>query len=125
VWHGSKGEGDFDAACPDNIAIDKDGGVWFGTDGNFGVSTTADALYYLDLESAHKAGMSGVTTPTFGLAFRFVAVPSDAEATGPAFSSDMKTLFFSVQHPGEDVYSKWPDGDAPLPSVVALNFVEK
>ena len=28
------------------------------------------------------------------------ACPSDAEATGPCFASDMRTLFFSVQHPG-------------------------
>ena len=35
-------------------------------------------------------------------------VPSDAEATGPAFSADMRTLFLSVQHPGEDRDSVWP-----------------
>lgn len=109
VWRGKK-QGDtgydalYDAAKPDNLAIDKDGGVWFGTDGNFEASSAADALYYLDLDPAHKA----TTMPTYGKAFRVVATPSDAEATGPAFTPDMKTLFFNVQHPGESVYSAWP-----------------
>ncbi len=52
--------------------------------------------------------VTGVTTPSYGLAFRVVTMPSDAEATGPAFSSDMGTLFLSVQHPGEDNFSAWP-----------------
>jgi secreted PhoX family phosphatase len=125
AWHGSKGKGNFDAANPDNIAIDREGGVWFGTDGNFAVNGMADSLYYLDLDPKHAAGQAGVMAPSFGLAFRIAAVPSDAETTGPAFSSDMRTLFFSVQHPGEDVYSTWPDGGASLSSVVAINFSEK
>jgi secreted PhoX family phosphatase len=107
VWGGSSGVGEYDASCPDNIAIDAAGGVWFGTDGNFGVNDgRADALYYLDLDPAHA------TTPvvTYGLAFRVAASPSDSEATGPAFSPDMRTLFFNVQHPGEAVgtFSSWP-----------------
>lgn len=101
VWRGSEGQGVFDAANPDNILIDHLGGVWFGTDGNSGVNGHADAIYYLDLEASHQGS-------TYGKAFRIAAVPSDAEATGPALSSDMKTLFISVQHPGEDVYSRWP-----------------
>ncbi len=102
VWRGSRGRGLYDAANCDNLAIDRDGGVWFGTDGNFGTNGHADAIYYLDLDPSH-AGLS-----TYGRAFRVVAVPSDAEATGPAFSSDMRTLFVSVQHPGENVASTFP-----------------
>jgi secreted PhoX family phosphatase len=80
--------------------------VWFGTDSYFGVSgrKSADGLYYLDLDPAHKT----TPTPTYGLAFRVAAVPSDAEATAPTFSPGMSTLFFNVQHPGEDVQSSWP-----------------
>jgi len=122
VWQGTEGQGDFDASCPDNVMIDREGGVWFGTDGNFDVNSRADAIYYLDLDPAHKAGQPGITTPSFGLAFRVVAVPSDAEATGPALTPDMGTLFVSVQHPGEDAYSNWPYGGAPLSSVVAFSF---
>jgi secreted PhoX family phosphatase len=125
VWHGSEGDGDFDAANPDNLLIDRDGGVWFGTDGNFGVNGHADSLYYLDLDPAHQDGQAGILTPTFGMAFRVVATPSDAEATGPALASDMGTLFVSVQHPGEDVYSTWPNGGEPTSSLVALTFQPK
>lgn len=108
VWHGKQGKGPFDAANPDNLAIDADGGVWFGTDGNVSTNGHADGLYYLDLDEDHRAGAPGVTQPTYGLAFRVIAAPSDAEATGPAFSAGMGTLFFSVQHPGENRYSIWP-----------------
>ncbi len=124
VWHGSKGTSDFDAANPDNLLIDHEGGVWFGTDGNFGTNSRADSVYYLDLDPAHKAGQPGVMSETYGKAFRVMSVPSDAEATGPTLSADMGTLFVSVQHPGEDKYSVWPDGPgmAPRSSVVAISF---
>lgn len=108
AWLGTAGTGPFDAANPDNIMIDASGGVWFGTDGNFGRNGTADALYYLDLDPAHRQGAPGVTTPSYGLAFRIVSMPSDAENTGPAFSSDQATIFFSVQHPGEERPSTFP-----------------
>ena len=104
VWAGRNGSGDFDAADPDNIMIDADGGVWFGTDGNFSRNGHADALYYLDLDDSHRT----TAQPTYGQAFRVVAGPSDAEATGPALSAGMGTLFFSVQHPGERSPSNWP-----------------
>ena len=111
VWQGSVDPADASAAAnPDNLMIDREGGVWFGTDGNF-IRTkgrAADALYYLDLDPGHQAGKPGITAPGFGRAFRIAAVPSDAEATGPAFNSDMTTIFLSVQHPGERFPSTWP-----------------
>jgi secreted PhoX family phosphatase len=105
-WAGDTTPGLFTASCPDNIMIDAQGGVWFGTDGNWGASgkKSSDAVYYLDLDPAHKL----LANPTYGLAFRIVGGPSDAEMSGPAFSPKMSTLFFSVQHPGEDNYSSWP-----------------
>ncbi|HEY5952472.1 MAG TPA: alkaline phosphatase PhoX [Kofleriaceae bacterium] len=106
AWAGDSNAGLFTASCPDNIMIDQQGGVWFGTDGNWGAQgkKSADGLYYLDLDPAHKT----LANPTYGLAFRVATVPSDAEITGPAFSPKMSTIFFSVQHPGEDNYSSWP-----------------
>ncbi|MEM8885550.1 MAG: alkaline phosphatase PhoX, partial [Planctomycetota bacterium] len=123
------GRGAYDVANVDNLAIDADGGIWFGTDGNFGTNGTADALYYLDLDPAHAHTRS----PTFGQAFRVAACPSNAEATGPAFNADASTLFFAVQHPGEDdrpsAFPAERDRNAlrapdhrPLSSVVAVNF---
>ncbi|MDI1443065.1 alkaline phosphatase PhoX [Polyangium sp. 6x1] len=110
VWAGTNATGPYDASNPDNILIDREGGVWFGTDGNFATNERADAVYFLDLDRAHAAGAPGVASPTFGKAFRIVALPSDAEATGPALAADMRTLFVSVQHPGEHVPSVWPHG---------------
>jgi secreted PhoX family phosphatase len=111
VWRGTTGRGPFDAACPDNLMLDRDGGLWFGTDGNVGVNGTADAIYYLDLDVRNRAGAPGIVHASFGRPFRVVATPSDAEATGPCLTSDERTLFLGVQHPGEDYVqrpSKWP-----------------
>lgn len=126
VWAGRTGDDAFAAANPDNLLIDAEGGVWFGTDGNFGTNGHADGLYYLDLDPAHKEGQAGVVSATYGLAFRIVSAPSDAEATGPAWNSDMSTLFFSVQHPGEESYSTWPYGasEPPRSGVVALTLAD-
>lgn len=93
-WAGTKASGIYDAANPDNIFIDIDGGVWFGTDGNYGTNQHSDAVYYLDVNT--------------GVGYRVAAVPSDAEATGPAISPDGRSLFVAVQHPGEAIYSQWP-----------------
>jgi len=96
AWRGNGEDTTFNATDPDNIAIDREGGVWFGTDGNYSADTQ-DALYYLEVAD----------DPTLSRAWRVASVPSDAEATGPAFSSDERSLFFNVQHPRED--SEAPD----------------
>jgi len=93
------------ASCPDNIVIDAEGGVWFGTDGNPGNNNRADSVYYLDLEES--------------TAYRVATTPSDAEFTGPSFTPDGSTLFFNVQHPGESWTSLWP-GDSPYGSLSSL-----
>ncbi len=97
----------WDFADPDNIAIDKDGGVWFGTDGYWGSTASispgrSDSIYYLDTNPAN--------TNSFGRAFRVIAAPSNAEATGPCFTPDMRTMFYNAQHPGEQPgpASTWP-----------------
>jgi secreted PhoX family phosphatase len=42
--------------------------------------------------------------------------------TGPCFSPDFTALFVSIQHPGKDPKSAWPDfeGRGPRPSVVLV-----
>lgn len=49
-------------------------------------------------------GVYGVDTedPARGLPELLFTCPHDAEATGPCFTPDGTTLFFSVQHPSED-----------------------
>ena len=64
-----------------------------------------------------------------GNAFQFASAPAGAELAGPWWTPDEKTLFLSVQHPGEGTLnfkmplSNWPDGgDAmPRPGVVAIS----
>ena len=111
AWQGQRGNGEFDGENPDNIMIDADGGVWFGTDGNYSESrSTVDSLYYLDLHPGNAEGAEGVAMPTYGKAFRVISGPSNSEATGPAFNADMTTIFFNAQHPGEEgVISTWPN----------------
>lgn len=108
AFTGTSGRTEADAACPDNIMIDKEGGVWFATDGNLEVNAASDAYYYLDLDPKNKAGGEGVVAPTYGHAFRFVTQPTEAEATGPCLSSDQRTFFSSVQHPGDNWAGMWP-----------------
>ncbi len=63
-----------------------------------------------------------------GKVIRVASAPKDAELTGPWFSPDGKTLFLSVQHPGEQTKdiknptSTWPfDKDnIPKSAVVAI-----
>jgi len=66
-----------------------------------------------------------------GVVYQVASAPKDAEFTGPCFSPDFKTLFLSVQHPGnrsnKDGYtSSWPDGKGTVPrsSVISVSGVE-
>ena len=64
-----------------------------------------------------------------GKPFLVATAPRDAELTGPEFSPDGRTLFLSVQHPGElsptpaQCTSHWPEGgnSLPRPAVVAIS----
>ncbi|MCA3554657.1 PhoX family phosphatase [Aestuariivirga sp.] len=108
-------------ATPDNIAMDPKGRLWIATDGqnDFGI---ADGVFAMDVEG-----------PGRGLSRALFACPTGAEATGPFFTPDGKTLFLSVQHPGEDsenvskLSTTWPDfapNGLPRPSVVAITRID-
>ena len=70
-----------------------------------------------------------------GKVIRVASAPRDAELTGPWFSPDGKTLFLSVQHPGEQTKdlsnptSTWPfdQDNIPKSAVVAIqgDLIEK
>lgn len=110
-------------SCPDNMVFDPKGNLWFTTDISGTVIGTGpyEGLgnngLYVFLRSGKNAGK----------VIRVATAPKDAEFTGPCFSPDYKTLFLSVQHPGEespsatDLTSHWPDGGIPKPSVVTLH----
>lgn len=124
-------EGGF--SCPDNLAFDQSGNLWITTDIS-GSSMNKEGKPYLPFKNN-----SLFVIPRYGAdagkVIRVVNAPRDAELTGPWFSPDGKTLFLSVQHPGEQTTdvnnptSRWPfDADGiPKPSVVAItgDLIEK
>ncbi|MBC8069628.1 MAG: DUF839 domain-containing protein [Deltaproteobacteria bacterium] len=120
AWRGSPGATTYEAANPDNIAVDTEGGIWFGTDGNFGPEKQ-DAIYFLEVAA----------DPADSRAWRIATMPSDAENTGPAFASDERTLFFSVQHPAEDLVGAPASDFAPFGELgprsgrVSMTLVER
>ena len=67
--------------------------------------------------------------PQAGEVIQVASAPNDAEFTGPSFSPDGKTLFLSVQHPGEtssslkELSSHWPGkkGQIPRSAVVTIS----
>ena len=103
---------------PDNCAIDPSGRLWIATDGNEATGAN-DGLWSLSTDGDARAT---------GRAF--FRAPNGAEVCGPRFTPDGKTLFLSIQHPGdgdgarfETPTTRWPDFDdkmPPRPSVIAI-----
>ncbi|NAS10637.1 PhoX family protein [Poritiphilus flavus] len=119
-------------SCPDNLAFDMAGNLWFTSDIS-GSKMNKDGPYLpFKNNSLFVIPRHGKDQ---GKVIRLVSAPNDAELTGPWFSPDGKTLFLSVQHPGEQTTdlknptSKWPfDEDGlPKPAVVAItgDLIEK
>ena len=101
---------------PDNLTVDHLGRLWVCTDAGNG---ERDALYVMDTSG-----------PGRKLSRRFYLPPLESECCSPAFTPDAKTLFVSVQHPGEEartlssVVTRWPaevPGHPPRPSVIAIS----
>lgn len=99
-------------SCPDNVAFDATGNLWIATDGN--ALGSNDGLFAVPLEGPQK-----------GYLKQFLSVPLGAECCGPFISTDSRSVFTAVQHPGEvtgarvdNPASTWPDGDFAKPGVV-------
>ncbi len=111
-------------ACPDNMAFDTIGNLWFTSD------MSGSEMHKPPYEAFQNNSLFVVprTGPQAGQVIRVATAPTDAELTGPFFSPDGKTLFLSVQHPGEkspslkELKSHWPEGGTaiPRPSVVTV-----
>lgn len=112
-------------SCPDNFVLDKKGNLWITSDIS---EKLMNEYFYKDF------GNNGLFyVPTSGedkgVVYQIASCPTDAEFTGPCFSDDFKTLFLSVQHPGnssneENGYtSTWPDGEGKIPrsTVIAIS----
>ncbi len=78
-------------SCPDNLAFDSVGNLWISTDGAPSGIGRADGLFKVTLDGAER-----------GKVEQFLAVPRDGETCGPIIHDDERTVFVSVQHPGED-----------------------
>ena len=78
-------------SCPDNLAFDSVGNLWISTDGAPSGIGKADGLFKVTLDGAER-----------GRVEQFLAVPRDGETCGPIIHDQERTVFVSVQHPGED-----------------------
>lgn len=98
---------------PDGLAFSPGGLLWMQTDGN-------------DSDGGDFAGMGNnqmlVGDPASGDIRRFMVGPPDCEVTGLAWSTDRRTLFCGIQHPGVRGNSHFPDGGDAVPrsSVIAI-----
>ncbi|MEV4571053.1 PhoX family phosphatase [Nonomuraea sp. NPDC049419] len=101
-------------SCPDNVTFDKDGNLWISTDGNELGSN--DGLFVMPVKGEERGHLR-----------QFLTVPVGAETCGPLVTSDQRSVFVAVQHPGEidgatpdNPGSRWPDGDQPRPAVAVV-----
>lgn len=113
-------------SCPDNMVFDLAGNLWFTSDISGSAMNNPLKPYY----SFCNNGLFVLLRhgEQSGQILQLASAPKDAEFTGPWFSPDYRTLFLSVQHPGESSKSKerpsscWPhDADGlPKPSVITI-----
>jgi len=103
--------------CPDNLGIDPQGRLWI-------VSDTDD--HTLPNNGCFMVPVSG---PERGRLRQLASGPAGCEVCGCEFTPDGRTLFLSIQHPGEGgsiehPRSHWPDGNG-LPARASLIAIER
>ena len=117
-------------ACPDNLAIGPKMTLWAGTDIS-GSSLGKGAYKGLPRNIFLRLGRqeNGALDVR-----RLVVAPPEAEVTGPTFHPSGKSLFLSIQHPGENsrrndnkLTSNWPGGGDKVPrsSVIVVEAGQK
>lgn len=110
---GEPAAGGMGFANPDNLLFDRSGNLWMVTDMssnkmNRAVPQRTDGGK--PVSQSDLRGLYGNNAIWFiptqgtqaGKAFLFGMGPMECETTGPFLSRDHKTLFLSIQHPGED-----------------------
>lgn len=117
VYYGglSDSEGLSAFAGPDNLTFDDRGNLWIVTDGIQPDGTNNGCF------------VCPTTGPARGAVRQFMSGPVDAEICGCEITSDQRSLFLNVQHPGsngsiEEPTSHWPDGGESVarPSMIAV-----
>lgn len=94
---------------PDGMQIDTSGPIWIQTDGG-------------DSNEGDFSGMGNnqmlAGDPSTGEIRRFLTDPNGCEVAGLTWSSDRRTMFAGIQHPG----ARFPDGEGTLPrsAIVAV-----
>lgn len=111
-------------ACPDGLWIDARGLLWISTDQSAARMGTPEGAAL-----GHNALLAA--DPASGEVRRFLTGPTGCEIAGVSGTPDGRTLFVSIQHPGEPPgevsdpdqptrHSRWPDGGRPRSAVVAV-----
>lgn len=109
-------------ASPDNLEFDSKGNLWMTTDMTGKLIGKApytnlgnNGLFFFETHGKE-------TFPPIQIA----SAPVDAEFTGPTLVESARTLFLSVQHPGEQTKdkanptSRWPDGGKSFPKSAVI-----
>jgi secreted PhoX family phosphatase len=89
---------------PDGMMIDTTGLIWIQTDGNDGNQGDFEGM-------GNNQMLAG--DPATGEIVRFLTGPKGCEVTGLTWSSDRRTMFVGIQHPGDDG-GTWPDHNGSL-----------
>jgi secreted PhoX family phosphatase len=111
-------------SAPDNLIFDGEGNLWMVTD----ISSSSQNTGIFQFQGNNGLFFFRTEGPYAGVAYQFASGPIECEMTGPAWTPDGKTLFLSIQHPGEltevadEPTSRWPNGgtDLPRPATVAI-----
>ncbi len=111
-------------AAPDNLTFDNLGNLWMATD------MTGDLIGKGPYKKFGNNGLFKIPLngPKAGTIIQMASAPVEAEFTGPCFSPDYKTLFLSVQHPGEKskslnkLTSHWPNGGSEIPTSAVITI---
>lgn len=112
-------------SSPDNMAFDPKGNLWFTTD----VSGSSLGIGEYAFFNANRLFVIPRSGKNQGQLICVASAPVAAEFTGPFFHPNGKTLFLSVQHPGEtsssldNLTSHWPQGRNSIPksSVISIS----
>lgn len=111
-------------SSPDNLGFDAQGNLWMVTD----VSSSRLTKGIYKFMGHNSMFFFRTTGADAGVAYLFASGPAEAELTGISWTPDGRTMFLSVQHPGEEsksmteLSSHWPLGGSamPLPATIAI-----